>query len=153
MLEISLQPIATVKNERLIPEDDNWNSITSLIELEKNVPEFALNGIEDFSHLEIIFFFDKVELDKAIFELRSPRNNPQWNPVGTLAQRNKNRPNRLGLTTVKLIKREGTKLFVQGLDAISGTPILDIKPVYQEFLPRETVKQSEWSKELMEGYW
>ena len=46
-----------------------------------------------------------------------------------------------------------TQLFVADLDAIDGTPVLDLKPVMQEFLPREPVRQPEWSRELMREYW
>jgi tRNA (Thr-GGU) A37 N-methylase len=73
--------------------------------------------------------------------------------VGIFSQRGKNRPNRLGLTTVKLIKREDRTLMVQGLDCIDGTPILDIKPVMKEFLPKEKVQQPAWVDEIMRNYW
>ena len=84
---------------------------------------------------------------------RHPRNNPNWPKVGIFAQRGKNRPNRLGVTVVKIIKREGTRLTIQGLDAVDGTPVLDIKPVICEFLPRGEVNQPEWAGELMREYW
>jgi len=54
---------------------------------------------------------------------------------------------------VKIMKRVGNQLHVQGLDAIDGTPILDIKPVMQEFLPREKINQPTWASELMKNYW
>jgi tRNA (adenine37-N6)-methyltransferase len=85
--------------------------------------------------------------------VRHPRNNPAWPRVGIFAQRGKNRPNRLGLATVRILKREGRTLFVTGLDAIDGTPVLDIKPVLREFLPKEPVLQPEWATELMQNYW
>ena len=72
---------------------------------------------------------------------------------GILAQRGKNRPNRLGLGTVSVLRREGSVLFVQGLDAVDGPPVLDIKPVMQEFLPRGEIRQPEWVAELMKEYW
>jgi tRNA (Thr-GGU) A37 N-methylase len=59
----------------------------------------------------------------------------------------------LGATIVKVIKRDGNQLFVQGLDAIDGTPVLDIKPVMKEFLPCEEVRQPKWATELMKNYW
>jgi tRNA (Thr-GGU) A37 N-methylase len=59
----------------------------------------------------------------------------------------------LGATIVKIIKREGVQLFVKGLDAIDGTPVLDIKPVMKEFLPRGEVSQPDWATELMKNYW
>jgi len=76
-----------------------------------------------------------------------------WPLVGIFAQRGKNRPNRIGLTTCAILKVEGTRLHVRGLDAIDGTPVLDIKPVMREFLPRGEVRQPEWASELMAEYW
>jgi tRNA (Thr-GGU) A37 N-methylase len=73
--------------------------------------------------------------------------------VGIFAQRARARPNRLGTTIVRIISCEGARLRVRGLDAIDGTPVLDIKPVMAEFLPREPVRQPAWSTELMADYW
>jgi tRNA-Thr(GGU) m(6)t(6)A37 methyltransferase TsaA len=115
--------------------------------------EECLLGIEEFSHLDIIFYFDKVEDRRISYEARRPRNNPAYPTVGIFAQRAKNRPNKLGLTTVQLLKREGRTLYVQGLDAIDGTPILDIKPTMREFLPSEDVRQPAWATDLMKRYW
>ena len=150
---ISMSPIATVKNIRKEVEDDNWGNIVSVIELDLAFDEEALLEIESFSHAEIYFYFHLVEETKIETGARHPRNNKEWPKVGIFAQRGKNRPNRLGATTVKILKREGRQLFVQGLDAIDGTPILDIKPVMKEFLPREDVSQPTWASELMKNYW
>jgi tRNA (Thr-GGU) A37 N-methylase len=73
--------------------------------------------------------------------------------TGIFAQRGKNRPNRLGTTICALVRVEGRTLVVQELDAIDGTPVLDIKPVMAEFLPRSAVRQPAWSHELMSEYW
>ena len=73
--------------------------------------------------------------------------------MGIFAQRGKNRPNRIGSTICRIVRVQGTKLFVAELDAINGTPVLDIKPVMAEFLPRQTVRQPAWSHELMREYW
>jgi tRNA (Thr-GGU) A37 N-methylase len=73
--------------------------------------------------------------------------------VGIFAQRGKNRTNRLGATVVKVLRRDGRQLHVQGRDAIDGTPVLDIKPVMREFLLREEVIQPDWVTELMKNYW
>jgi GNAT superfamily N-acetyltransferase len=73
--------------------------------------------------------------------------------VGIFAQRGKNRPNRLGLTTVRVLGVEGRVLRVAELDAIDGTPVLDIKPVMAEFLPRTPLRQHAWFHELTRNYW
>lgn len=153
MDKISLTPIGTVKNSRAEIEDDNWGDVISIIELEPSMPNEALFEIESFSHAEIIYYFHQVADSKIETGSRHPRNNTDWPKVGILSQRGKNRPNRLGATIVKVLRREGRQLHVQGLDAIDGTPVLDIKPVMREFLPREEVHQPEWAGELMKNYW
>ena len=150
---ITLTPIGIVKNSRPQVEDDNWGAVVSEIVLQRPPDAEALQGIEDFSHAEILFYFHQVPDAKIETRARHPRNNPDWPKVGILAQRGKNRPNRLGLTTVKIIRREGASLLVEGLDAIDGTPVLDIKPVMREFLPRGEIHQPEWASELMRNYW
>ena len=69
------------------------------------------------------------------------------------AQRGKNRPNRLGLCTCRIVRVEGLALEVEGLDAIDGTPVLDIKPAMRGFLLREAVREPQWAAEIMAGYW
>lgn len=150
---ITLSPIATVKNIRKEIEDDNWGNIISVIELDSSFDEEALFEIESFSHAEIIFYFHLVDENKIETKSRHPRNDKNLPKVGIFAQRGKNRPNRIGSTIVKIMKREGRQLHVKGLDAIDGTPILDIKPVMKEFLPREEINQPEWASELMKNYW
>ena len=150
---ITLTPIGIVKNSRSQVEDDDWGVVVSEIVLHGAFGAEALQGIEDFSHAEILFYFHQVPDAKIETGARHPRNNPAWPKVGILAQRGKNRPNRLGLTTIKIIRREGVSLFVEGLDAIDGTPVLDIKPVMREFQPREEIRQPEWASELMKNYW
>ena len=152
-MKIELQPVATVTNTRSEIADDDWGSVISEIIIDERFPEEALDGIESFSHLEVIFFFDKVKDSDINTSARHPRNNTAWPKAGIFAQRGKNRPNKLGLCTAKLLSRTGRKLKVQGLDAIDGTPVLDIKPVMKEFLPREDIRQPQWSSELMKDYW
>ena len=84
---------------------------------------------------------------------RHPRGRTDWPKVGIFAQRGKNRPNRIGVTVCRLVSVEGLSIEVEGLDAIDGTPVIDIKPYMREFGPRGDVKQPEWATELMSGYW
>lgn len=148
-----IKPIAYVKNTRTQIQDDDWGAVISEIRLVEELKEAALLGVEEFSHLEIIFYFDKVTDKQIQYEARHPRNNQDYPKIGIFAQRGKNRPNKIGLTIVELLERNGTTLLVKGLDAIDGTPIIDIKPIMREFLPRTTVKQPKWSTDLMKNYW
>src|SRR5689334_13924101 len=104
-MEIMLRPIAFVKNSRKEPVDDHWAGIISEIELAEDIPTKALENIELFSHLEIIYYFDKVDTDKIVFA-RHPRGNKDYPEMGILAQRNKDRLNAIGLSTVELIEHK-----------------------------------------------
>jgi tRNA-Thr(GGU) m(6)t(6)A37 methyltransferase TsaA len=148
-----MDPVGRVEARRTEPEDDNWGAEQSRIVLTEGFAPEALDGIEDFSHAEILFLFDQVDPAKIVTGARHPRNNPEWPAVGIFAQRGKNRPNRIGSTICRILSRDGRGLVVEGLDAIDGTPVLDIKPVMREFLPREEVRQPAWSRELMRNYW
>lgn len=152
---ITLKPVAFVKNSRKEISDDYWGGIISEITLTDDFDDTALKGIEEFSHLEIIFYFDKIKEKNIKTGSHHPRNNPNWPEAGIFAQRGKNRPNQLGLSLVRLIEHKGRSLFVKWLDAIDGTPVLDIKPVIKEFLPDpgEEIKQPKWAVELMSNYW
>lgn len=152
-MQYSIKPIAFVNNTRKDILDDNWGSIVSTIELAENINDSSLKGINEFSHLEIVFLFNKVSDDKIQYEARHPRNNKDYPEVGIFAQRGKNRPNKLGVTIVELIEQKQRILIVKGLDALDGTPIIDIKPVMKEFLPKDEVRQPEWSISLMKNYW
>ena len=150
---IELQAIGQVTNARAEVEDDFWGGTRVCIVLNESVGEDALDGIEQFSHAEILYLFDRVPDDKIQRGARHPRNNTAWPKVGILAQRGKNRPNRIGSTIVRVLEHRARELWVAELDAVEGTPVLDIKPVMQEFLPRTQVTQPEWSRELMTEYW
>ena len=151
-MEITFKPIAFVRSSRTKPTDDFWGNTTSVIELADHVPTEALNGISEFSHLEIIYHFDRAKIDDVVFSGR-PRGNPEFPTVGIFSQRKKDRPNAIGLCPVELMEHSGRKITVKNLDAINGTPILDIKPVFREFQPKGEIRQPEWVDELMKNYW
>ncbi|WP_406904051.1 SAM-dependent methyltransferase [Bacillus cereus] len=149
----SVQPIAFVHNERKEIKDDEWGEVRSRITLTEMYAEKSIQGIEDFSHIEVVFYFHKVTDEQIQYFARHPRNNKDYPEVGIFAQRGKNRPNRIGVTIVKVIKREGKSIIVEGLDAIDGTPILDIKPIMKEFMPTEEIHQPKWATDIMRQYW
>ncbi len=151
MNNLTLKPIGFVKNIRSEKSDKNWSTVESIIELNDDFSSDSLDGIELFSHLEILYSFHKSE--KTFIGSEHPRGDTKYPKVGIFAQRKKDRPNHIGATIVNLISKEGKCLTVSNLDAINGTPILDIKPVFQEYLPMGEVKQPDWTKELMKEYW
>jgi tRNA-Thr(GGU) m(6)t(6)A37 methyltransferase TsaA len=153
MADIQISPVAWVHNSRQAPEDDLWGGLISEIRLDDTLPEESLDGLETFSHAEILFRFHLVDEREVVTGARHPRENPRWPKVGIFAQRARSRPNRLGLSTVRILRRTGRSLIVEGLDAVTGTPVVDIKPVMEEFRPHGPIVQPEWTHELMRNYW
>lgn len=153
-MDYSITPIGHVDGGRAEAIDDDWGASRATIRLDPaRFASDALFGLDSFSHAEVIFLFDKVPMEKIETGARHPRGRTDWPRIGIFAQRGKNRPNRIGLTTCRIIAVDGLAVMVEGLDAIDGTPVLDIKPVMVEFLPRGDVRQPDWSHELMAGYW
>lgn len=101
------------------------------------LPEFeeGLQDVDGFSHLFVMWVFDRAEG----FELVS-RGPADSRPHGVFATRSPRRPNPIGLSVVELLRREGNKLHVRGLDMLDGTPILDIKP-YMSSIPTEQLRR------------
>jgi len=153
-MTITLQPIGQVRGGRGRPIDDDWGGERARLELDPaRFTADSLAGLADFSHAEVIFVFDQVQDDQIETGARRPRGRADWPLVGIFAQRGKNRPNRLGVTVCRIVSVEGLSVEVEGLDAIDGTPIVDIKPVLSGFLPRGEVREPEWAREIMSGYW
>jgi tRNA-Thr(GGU) m(6)t(6)A37 methyltransferase TsaA len=152
--EIVLTPIGVVKSEIKDAVDDIWGGVTARIELDASrfTPD-SLMGLGEFSHVEVLFLFDRVKESQIQYQARRPRGREDWPMTGIFAQRGKNRPNRLGVTVCRLISVNDLTVTVEGLDAVDGTPVLDIKPYIAEFAPRGPVRQPEWATKLMAAYW
>jgi len=152
--QIVLSSIGTVRSARAESIDDNWDSVESRVVLDSSLfgPE-ATASLGDFSHVEVVYHFDRVPDSEIQTGARHPRDRKDWPKVGILAQRGKGRPNRIGVTICRLLSVDGLTLHVQGLDAIDGTPVIDIKPVMKGFLPRGVLREPQWAQELMNGYW
>ena len=154
MTPVTLTPIGTVTSSRKAPIDDDWDAVTATITLDAaQFTAEALAGLNTFSHVDVIYVFDRVGDADIATGSRHPRGRADWPKVGIFAQRAKDRPNRLGATTCRLLKVDGLTLEVAGLDAIDGTPVVDLKPCLRGFLPRGEVTEPAWATELMHGYW
>jgi tRNA (adenine37-N6)-methyltransferase len=152
-MRVTVEPIGYVTSSRTVAADDGWDAEFSAIQLLETYGPEALDGLMDFSHVEVLFHFHMADGAHVVTGARHPRENAAWPLTGIFAQRGRNRPNLLGSTICRLAGVAGTTLQVSGLDAIDGTPVLDIKPVMREFLPRGALRQPQWSHELMKDYW
>ena len=139
-MTFQVEPVAFVRSARRESADDFWGGHRCEVELAAGLPDECLDGLDEFSHVEILFVFDRLDPSSVLRGARRPRSNPAWPEVGIFAQRAKARPNRIGATLVRVLERRPRALVVEGLDAIEGTPVIDIKPVFREFLPQTEIR-------------
>jgi tRNA (adenine37-N6)-methyltransferase len=153
-MDLTLKAIGFVRGGRTEVVDDDWDAVQAEIVLDsEQFTAEALIGLETFSHVEVLFHFHKGDPAGIVTGTRHPRGREDWPKVGIFAQRGSMRPNLLGMTICHVLGVEGATLRVQGLDAIDGTPVLDIKPVLTGFAPRGTVREPDWAVEIMAEYW
>jgi tRNA (adenine37-N6)-methyltransferase len=149
-----MEPIGIVRGGRADPTDDHWGAVESTIELDgARLGADATAGLVEFSHIEVVFVFHLVGAGDITRGVRHPRGRTEWPAVGILSQRAKGRPNRLGVSVCELVAVDDLRLGVKGLDAVDGTPVLDVKPYIAAFGPRGPVRQPAWVEELMRDYW
>ncbi|MBZ5629873.1 MAG: SAM-dependent methyltransferase [Acidobacteriia bacterium] len=151
---ITLTAIGTVHSEIREPLDEVFGGLTARIELDpaRFKPD-SLKGLGEFSHVEVFFYFHQLDDSHIVYTTRHPRNRPDWPEVGIFAQRARARPSRIGSTVCRLVSVEGLAVTVEDLDAIDGTPVLDIKPWMSVMGPRGPVREPAWARELMTTYW
>lgn len=148
---INLKPIGHVVSPVEETVDEKWGGVVSRVLL---LPEYAggLDGLDGFSHAMVVTYLNRAQYDPARHLKRRPRGLESMPFVGIFSQRAKDRPNPIGVTAVRVIRTGTDYLEVQGLDAINGTPVLDIKPYYPSFDRIENPRTPEWVAELMKDY-
>ncbi len=148
----TVTPIGTVRNERSDPADsDRWGDVVSTIDIEERFGDECLTGLQDFSHVEVVYLFDRAVETSDYRPLLRPRGRHDLPEVGVFSDRGPRRPNRLGVSRAEVVSATGRSLRVRGLDAVDGTPVLDVKPLMREFLPTD-VRQPPWVGVLMREY-
>ncbi|GAB3862605.1 SAM-dependent methyltransferase [Micromonospora andamanensis] len=151
--KFTVESIARVVGGRTAPTDDYWGGTRAIIRIDEDrFTPAATKGLEEFSHLEIVFRFHLTDPTDLNLGARRPRDNPEWPEVGIFGHRNMRRINWLGVSRCRLIKVDGLDLHVEELDAVDGTPVLDIKPWFSEFAPRGEIRQASWSTEMLGLY-
>ncbi len=153
-MTIELTPIGHVLGGRKEITDDNWGGVRADIDLDPDrfTPD-ALLGLDSFSHLVVVYHFHQADPQRTVIGARHPRGNTCWPQVGIFAQRGRDRPNRIGVSHCRLLGIDGLRLHVEGLDAVDGTPVLDLKPYMTGFEPRGEIREPPWAQEIMAGCW
>src|SRR3989442_1372582 len=104
---LRFEPIAAVVGGRTEPVDDDWESVEAIVRFDERFEPEALEGLDEFSHVELVYVFDRVDPADVDMGARHPRGNPDWPRVGIFAQRAKDRPNRLGVSVCRLLRVHG----------------------------------------------
>ncbi|NGO76787.1 SAM-dependent methyltransferase [Streptomyces sp. YC504] len=152
MTTFELTPVGTVRNERTdVQNSDHWGAVRSTIVFDERFGDACLQGLEGFSHVEVLFVFDQLPEREDYREPQFYRGRTDLPLLGVFAGRAPRRPNRIGVTSCAIESVRGRELTVVGLDAVTGTPVIDVKPVMREFLP-ENVSQPQWVEDVMSEY-
>ena len=150
VMDIEMHEIATVKSSVTVLVDEGWGNVVSAITL---APEYsgALTGLGEFSHAIIVYYMHRATYDTDKHVIRRPQEREDMPEVGMFAQRARHRPNPIGVTAVEIVSVDGDTLVVRGLDAVDGTPVLDIKPYYPIY-DKKLGSTPEWVDRLMSHY-
>ncbi|KAB7835519.1 SAM-dependent methyltransferase [Streptomyces mobaraensis] len=152
-MRFELQSIATVVGGHTHVADDYQGGVESVIRLHSHFPPETLQGIEEFSHLTVVWHFHRASPGDVALHARSPRGNTQWPATGTFVHRNHRRPNQLALSFPRLLRAEGRDLHVSDLDAVDGTPVVDLAPYFPQMGPRGPVTTPAWPAQMLRHYW
>ena len=143
--------IGVVYNDVKEPIDEGWGRVVSEVVLDETLAD-GLDGLEAFSHVLVLYWMHRAAEAEPVRMRRRPQGRADMPEVGIFAQRARHRPNPIGVTAVRLLRREKNRLMVQGLDAINGTPVVDVKPYVPQFDSVDGPTAPTWVSQLMERY-
>lgn len=147
---MQIEPIGIVRSPVTAGVDENWGEVVAAIEFRSELAS-GLQGLEQFSHVLVVFYMHQSSFDAADL-VRRPQGRADMPLLGIFAQRAKHRPNPIGITAVELVEVAGNVVRVKGLDAIDGTPVLDIKPYFPAFDRVDAAVVPDWVPRLMQNY-
>ena len=142
---ITIKPLGKAKNNVAKPMLPSWKDVVTEIVIDKSYAK-GLDGIEDYSHIIVVYWMDK---EKECHLKHHPQGREDIPFVGIFACRCPQRPNRIAVSTVELVKRSGNIITVKGLDIVSGTAILDIKHYTPQYDEVKNAKVPDWVSKLV----
>jgi tRNA-Thr(GGU) m(6)t(6)A37 methyltransferase TsaA len=142
-VEINLTPIGFVKNSIIERGTEGCQTVTSKIIIKEDLKE-ALSRIDEFSHIIVIYWMHKLPSSQRSVVKVHPKGNQNLPLVGVFATHSPARPNPIGITTVKVLELSDNVLKVTGLDAMNGTPVLDLKPYIPDHYSASEIKTPNW---------
>lgn len=148
---MQVTPIGTVHTTVKEKTDQGWGAVQSDIVIRPDLKD-GLTGLAQFSHIIVVTYLHEAEFIPEKHLVRRIRGRDDMPRLGIFCQRAKDRPNPIGITAVRLLGVSGDTVTVAGLDAIDGTPVLDIKPYNPAFDRRDDAVVPEWMDEIMREY-
>jgi tRNA-Thr(GGU) m(6)t(6)A37 methyltransferase TsaA len=145
--DIVLRPIGRVRTKAKEQRWEGWDEVASEIVIDEGLAE-CLDGLEQFSHIIVIYWMHGLAPARQPVAKIHPRGRADLPLVGVLSTRTRQRPNPLGVTTARLVERKGNVLKVVGLDALDGTPVIDIKPYMPHYDSPPDAKEADWVQKL-----
>lgn len=142
---ITIKPLGEAQNNVHKPMLPSWKDVTTQIVIDKTYVK-GLDGIEDYSHIIVVYWMDQ---EKECHLKHHPQGREDIPFIGIFACRCPQRPNRIAISTVELMKRKDNVLTVKGLDIVNGTPILDIKPYTPQYDRVGKTKVPKWVSKLV----
>jgi len=149
-VQLMFNPVGIIKSPVTNKTDHDWGKVVSEIIINPDLAD-GLSGLDVFSHIIVVYHLNEAKFIPEKHLVRRPQGRDDMQEVGIFAQRAKDRPNPIGITAVKLLSVGSNIIQVQGLDAIDGTPVLDIKPYYPQY-DRKDASVPEWVNVLMKDY-
>ncbi|MBI4330531.1 MAG: tRNA (N6-threonylcarbamoyladenosine(37)-N6)-methyltransferase TrmO [Chloroflexi bacterium] len=150
MDEIEIGPIGFVRNKVKDKEYHGWRDVVSdILVKEEYVP--GLEGLADFSHVIVLFWLHRVTPEERATQKARPLRKAEIPELGVFAWHSSRRPNPIGMSTVKLLGVENGRVRVQGLDAIDGTPVLDLRPYVAEYYRVDRPAEPAWVAQAMQA--
>ena len=140
---MELKAIGFVSNGIKEPIRHGWREVVSEITVNSELTQ-ALDGLEEFSHLIILYWMHQLDPERKLSLKVHPMGNTDLPLTGRLATRSPSRPNPVGQATVELLERRTNVLKVKGLDAIDGTPVIDIKPYIPGYDSADNARAVKW---------
>jgi tRNA-Thr(GGU) m(6)t(6)A37 methyltransferase TsaA len=143
-----LKPVAFVNSDikDKQPPGFNWEKVVSRIEVKVSYNQ-ALEGLEEYSHIVVIYWLNRTDATRMALKVH-PRGDKKLPLVGVFASRSPYRPNPVGQKVVRLLRRQNNTLWVEGLDAIDATPVIDIKPYIPDYDSVVDTRVPEWNHKV-----
>ncbi len=143
---MTLKAIDIVRNELKESTKQDSSKVVSEIVIDSSLAE-ALDSLDGFSHIIVLYWMHQLDHSNGFPLKVHPKGRLEVTPVGVFASRSPNRPNPIGKATVRLLGRQGNKLKVEGLDAVDGTPVIDLKPYLPGYDSVDNAKVPPWVTE------